>query len=195
MLTGTKESGYSAIGKTFALVWKVEISRFSSPTSSTSRFHDNRLRKEERDLDVDEENWFNDDGDDNRITSLNREPLFNNNSDDDDDSQPEITSAISTSEPPRPRQSSSDDEDEDDEGVLTFSRSPPQKPTISIHIGRSSTSGEMSAESSYPYARVRTTTKTSLERSFCFHRVRLCRILLINITMRKRKTQTVNPIR
>ncbi|CAF3759284.1 unnamed protein product [Rotaria sp. Silwood1] len=80
----------------------------SSPTSSTSRFYDHlntnhilstqRLRKDERDLDVDEENWFNDDIDENKISSLNHSTLFNDGSDD-DDSQPEIASAISTSEP------------------------------------------------------------------------------------------------
>jgi hypothetical protein len=128
----------------------------SSPTSSTSRFYDNlntnhllsvqRLRKDERDLDVDEENWFNDDTDENKITSFNHGTLFNNNSDDDDDdddSQPETTSAMSTSEPPRPHHSSADnnddDDDNDDDGLPTSSRSHYNKPVISIHIQRSPT--------------------------------------------------------
>jgi len=153
---------------------------FSSPTSSTSRFHDSlhnnhflsvqRLRKDERDLDVDEENWFNDDIDENKITSLNHGTLFNNSSDD-DDSQPEITSAISTSEPPRSHHSLLDnDEDEggddgDDDGLPTSSHSHYNKPVISIHIGRSLTAvleGETSSptssqviESSSPYAMVK----------------------------------------
>ncbi|CAM4812302.1 unnamed protein product [Rotaria magnacalcarata] len=119
----------------------------SSPTSSTSRFYDHlnpthllssqRLRKDERELDVDEENWFNDDTDENKLSSLNHGTLFNDgsddddNDDDDDDSQPEVASAISTSEPPRSRHSSSDD----DEELLTTSHTNYNKPVISIHIG------------------------------------------------------------
>jgi len=141
----------------------------SSPTSSTSRFHDNltnshflsiqRLRKDERDLDVDEENWFNDDADENKITSLNHGTLFNNSSDD-EDSQPEITSAISTSEPPRSHHTLLDNNDDD--GLPTSSRSHYNKPVINIHIGRSSTTAlpvdtssptsSQSIESSSPYA-------------------------------------------
>ena len=90
----------------------------SSPIGS-SRLHDNlnnshllpiqhlhqsqRHRKDERELDADEENWFNDDGDENKISSLNHGTLFNGGSDD-EDSQPETTgnsSAISTNEPIR----------------------------------------------------------------------------------------------
>ncbi|CAF4997450.1 unnamed protein product, partial [Rotaria socialis] len=118
-----------------------------SPTSSTSRFYDHlnpthlsssqRLRKDERELDVDEENWFNDDADENKLSSLNHGTLFNDGSDDDDDddddddSQPEVASAISTSEPPRSRHSSSDD----DEELSTTSHTNYNKPVISIHIG------------------------------------------------------------
>jgi hypothetical protein len=162
----------------------------SSPTSSTSRFYDNlntnhllsvqRLRKDERDLDVDEENWFNDDTDENKITSFNHGTLFNNNSDDDDDdddSQPETTSAMSTSEPPRPHYSSvdnnddDDDDDNDDDGLPTSSRSHYNKPVISIHIQRSLTPSSSTtalpddtssptssqiSESASPYAMVKT---------------------------------------
>jgi len=147
-----------------------EIFFSSSPTSSTSRFHDSlnsnhflsvqRLRKDERDLDVDEENWFNDDVDENKNTLLNHGTLFNNSSDD-DDSQPEITSAISTSEPPRSQHSLLDN---DDDGLPTSSRSH-YKPVISIHIGRSSTNtlaadtssptSSQSIEFSSPYAMVK----------------------------------------
>jgi hypothetical protein len=154
----------------------------SSPTSSTSLFHDNltnshflsihRLRKDERDLDVDEENWFNDDTDENKITSFNHGTLFNNNSDD-DDSQPEITSAISTSEPPKSHQSLLDNEEEeenDDDGLPTSSHSHYNKPVINIHIGRSSTtalpvdtssptSSSQAVESSSPYAMVKNTNQ------------------------------------
>jgi hypothetical protein len=120
-----------------------------------------RLRKEERELDVDEENWFNDDTDENKITSLNHGTLFNNSSDD-DDSQPEITtSAISTSEPSISRHSSIDNEDDDDDdednALPTSSRSPYNKPVISIHIQRSPTTvlPVDSTESASPYAMVR----------------------------------------
>ncbi|CAF1242003.1 unnamed protein product [Rotaria sp. Silwood1] len=116
----------------------------SSPTSSTSRFYDHlntnhilstqRLRKDERDLDVDEENWFNDDIDENKISSLNHSTLFNDGSDD-DDSQPEIASAISTSEPLKSHHSLSDNDD--DEDLSTSSHSHYNKPVINIHIGRS----------------------------------------------------------
>ncbi|CAF3151020.1 unnamed protein product [Rotaria sp. Silwood2] len=116
----------------------------SSPTSSTSRFYDHlntnhilsvqRLRKEERDLDVDEENWFNDDIDENKISSLNHGTLFNDGSDD-DDSQPEIASAISTGEPSRTHHSLSDNDDDDD--LSPSSHAHYNKPVISIHIGRS----------------------------------------------------------
>ncbi|CAF3552890.1 unnamed protein product [Adineta steineri] len=138
----------------------------SSPTSSTSRFHDNlntshllsvqRLRKDERDLDIDEENWFNDDTDENKISSFNHGTLFNNSSDD-EDSQPETTSAISTSEPPRSHHSLADDDDDDgeeeddddndnnDDRLPTSSRSHYNKPVISIHIQRSPTSSTTAA--------------------------------------------------
>ncbi|CAF3384262.1 unnamed protein product, partial [Rotaria sp. Silwood2] len=93
-----------------------------------------RLRKEERDLDVDEENWFNDDIDENKISSLNHGTLFNDGSDD-DDSQPEIASAISTGEPSRTHHSLSDNDDDDD--LSPSSHAHYNKPVISIHIGRS----------------------------------------------------------
>ncbi len=191
---------------------------FSSPTSSTSRFHDSlhnnhflsvqRLRKDERDLDVDEENWFNDDVDENKITSLNHGTLFNNSSDD-DDSQPEITSAISTSEPPRSHHSLLDN---DDDGLPTSSRSHYNKPMISIHIGRSSTtalpvdtsspiSSSQSIESSSPYAMVKNKKKKQIfinNINFSLFRVQLYRVLLINIMMMKMKMKmkkiTVNHI-
>jgi hypothetical protein len=176
---------------------------FSSPTSSTSRFHENhflslqRLRKDERDIDVDEENWFNDDADENRISSLNHGTLFNNNSDD-DDSQPETTSAISTSEPPKSRHSLSDnDEDEgdedDDDRLPTSSRSHYNKPVISIHIGRSLSTaleGETSSpsssqviESSSPYAMVKSNRKKKKKLFIFLFRVQHYRVLLINIMM------------
>lgn len=155
----------------------------SSPIGS-SRLHENhllplqhihqspRLRKDERDIDVDEENWFNDDTDENKITSFNHGTLFNNNSDD-DDSQPEITSAISTSEPPKSHQSLLDNEEEeenDDDGLPTSSHSHYNKPVINIHIGRSSTtalpvdtssptSSSQAVESSSPYAMVKNTNQ------------------------------------
>lgn len=93
-----------------------------------------RLRKDERELDVDEENWFNDDIDENRVSSLNHGTLFNDGSDD-DDSQPEMTSAISTSEPPRSRHSSSSDED--DVTPTTARSRYNNKSSININIGRS----------------------------------------------------------
>jgi hypothetical protein len=143
---------------------------FSSPIGS-SRLHDNlnnnhflpiqhihqsqRLRKDERDLDVDEENWFNDDGDENKISSLNHGTLFNNGSDD-EDSQPEITgnsSAVSTNEPIRSHHILLDN---DDDGLpmtsteTTSLRSHYNKPVISIHIRRSpiSSVGQLSPSSS-----------------------------------------------
>ena len=98
--------------------------------------------------------------------------MFNNNSDD-DDSQPETTSAISTSEPPKSRHSLSDndedegDEDDDERLPTTSSRSPYNKPVISIHIGRSLSTaleGETSSpsssqviEASSPYSMVKFT--------------------------------------
>lgn len=126
-----------------------------------------RLRKDERDLDMDEENWFNDDADENKITSLNHGTLFNDGSDD-EDSQPENASAISTSEPPKSHHSLSDNDDDDDE-LSAPSRSNYHKPTINIHIGRSSmasssdlpvdgssaTSSQM-IEPASPYAMVKT---------------------------------------
>jgi hypothetical protein len=91
-----------------------------------------RQRKDERDLDVDEENWFNDETDDNKITSLNH-------GSDDEDSQPEISSAISTSEPTSLLDNDDDDDDDDDnDDVLpSSSRSHYNKPSISIHIRHS----------------------------------------------------------
>jgi hypothetical protein len=63
-----------------------------------------RLRKDERELDADEESWFNDDSDENRVSTLNHGSLFNGGSDD-EDSQPEMTgtsNAITSSGPVRP---------------------------------------------------------------------------------------------
>ena len=104
--------------------------RFSSPISS-SRLHDDvtsshslpihtssqRLHKDERDLDADEESWFNDDTDENKISTGNHGSLFNGGSDD-EDSQPEITestnpSAISTMEPIRAHHSAFDNDDDE----------------------------------------------------------------------------------
>lgn len=125
-----------------------------SSSIGTSRLHENnllpiqhlhqsqRLRKDERELDVDEENWFNDDGDENKISSLNHGTLFNSGSDD-EDSQPESSgnkSAISTNEPIRSQLLS----EHDDDGLPISSssdkpslRSHYNKPVISIHIRRS----------------------------------------------------------
>lgn len=65
------------------------------------QFHQSqRLRKDERDLDTEEENWFNDDGDENKISLVNHGTVFNGGSDD-EDSQPETaanSSAISTTQ-------------------------------------------------------------------------------------------------
>jgi len=113
-----------------------------------------RLRKDERDLDVDEENWFNEDGDENKISSLNHGTLFNSGSDD-EDSQPEINSnnsAISTNEPIRSHLLL---DNEDDRLPMTSTettslRSHYNKPVISIHIRRSpiSSVGQLSPTSS-----------------------------------------------
>ena len=143
----------------------------SSPTSSTSRFHENfttshlfpiqRLRKDERELDVDEENWFNLDADDQPSSSIHSNTLFNSTSDDDPDdeenennndeddedddddenSQSEITaSAISTSEPPPPPSRADLPNDDDEERVPLSSAADRSKPVIHIHIRRSPTS-------------------------------------------------------
>ncbi|CAF1677415.1 unnamed protein product [Rotaria magnacalcarata] len=131
----------------------------SSPIGS-SRLHDNlnnshllpmqhfnrtqRHRKDDRDLDAEEENWFNDDGDENRISLVNRSTVYNGGSDD-EDSQPETsgtTSAISTNEPIRSHHFRAD-HDEDGMVMTTAgkktraSRSQYNKPVISIHIRRS----------------------------------------------------------
>jgi hypothetical protein len=146
---------------------------FSSPMGS-SRSHDNlsnsqilpiqhvhqseRLRKDDRDLDADEENWFNDDGDENRIPPLNHGSLFNGGSDD-EDSQPETsgtTSAPSTTEPIRPHHVPMNNDDDDElpttstEMPSTSLRSQYTKPAISIHIRRSpiSSVGQLSPSSS-----------------------------------------------
>ena len=76
-----------------------------------------RLRKDPRDFDVDEEPWLSLDVDEQPSSSIHSTRLFNSISDDDDDEDddaenqpPEIgTSAIATSEP-----SSRSDEDEED---------------------------------------------------------------------------------
>ncbi|CAF4757292.1 unnamed protein product, partial [Rotaria sp. Silwood1] len=131
----------------------------NSPIGS-SRLHDNlnnshllpiqhfhqsqRLRKDERDLDAEEENWFNDDGDENKLSLINHGTLFNGGSDD-EDSQPEISgnsSAISTNEPMRLHHLSVDNEDDglpmaSTEKKSRSSRSQYNKPVISIHIRRS----------------------------------------------------------
>ena len=118
-----------------------------------------RLRKDDRELDVDEENWFNDDGDENKISSLNHGTLFNNGSDD-EDSQPESTTATTTAnssamtikEPIRSHSRLSDNDDETlpINSSETTLRSHHQKPMISIHIRRSpiSSVGQLSPTSS-----------------------------------------------
>ncbi|CAF3621141.1 unnamed protein product [Rotaria socialis] len=131
----------------------------SSPIGS-SRLHDNlnnshllpmqhfnqtqRHRKDDRDLDAEEENWFNDDDDENKISLVNRGTVYNGGSDD-EDSQPETsgtTSAISTNEPIRSHHFRAD-HDEDGMPMTTTgkksraSRSQYNKPVISIHIRRS----------------------------------------------------------
>ncbi|CAF0884074.1 unnamed protein product [Adineta steineri] len=149
--------------------------RMLHDTSSigTSRLHDNlnnnhllpiqhthpsqRLRKDDRELDADEENWFNDDGDENRISSLNHGTLFNGGSDD-EDSQPETSgtsSAISTNEPIRSHHLLLDNDDDElpttsTETASTSLRSQYNKPVISIHIRRSpiSSVGQLSPSSS-----------------------------------------------
>lgn len=133
-----------------------------------------RLRKDERELDVDEENWFNEDADEPKASVLNCGPVFNGGSDD-EDSQPEMTgnsSAISTSEPSRSHQSLLDNDDDDAlpiasadstssksrflEGTflsqtliffLASIRSHYTKPVISIHIRRSPISSPSSSAS------------------------------------------------
>lgn len=139
--------------------------------SSSPRLHENnllpiqhlhqtqRLRKDDRELDVDEENWFNDDADENKSSSLSHGTLFNNGSDD-EDSQPETTtttttttssSAMPTKEPSRSHSRLS--ENDDDALPITSSdttlRSHHHKPVISINIRRSpiSSVGQLSPTS------------------------------------------------
>jgi hypothetical protein len=117
--------------------FKIIVLMFCSSPIGSSRLHENhllplqhihqspRLRKDERDLDVDEENWFNDDGDENKISSLNHGTLFHSGSDD-EDSQPEITgnsSAISTNEPIRSHHLLLDNE-EDGSTEIASSKNP-----------------------------------------------------------------------
>jgi hypothetical protein len=159
----------------------------SSPISA-SRLHENhllpiqhlhqsqRLRKDERELDVDEENWFNDDGDENKISSLNHGTIFNNGSDD-EDSQPESTgnaSAISTNEPTRSHHLILENEDDglpiSSSSDITSLRSHYNKPVISIHIRRSPISSvgqlfptsSMNGDNDSTTLRVDTTTNGSL---------------------------------
>lgn len=124
----------------------------SSPTS-TSRYHEplnpvhlfsiQRHRKDERELDVDEENWFNDDVDDNPIASMTNSNAQFDSGSDDDDSQSELTAnAMSTSAPIRSHPSRSEDDDDDRLSVSSLdaaSRSHPSKPVIHIQIRRSPT--------------------------------------------------------
>ncbi|CAF1491852.1 unnamed protein product [Adineta ricciae] len=137
-------------------------------SSSSSRLHDNvtnslpvhqsqRHRKDDRDLDDDEENWFNDDVDENRISSLNHGSLFNSGSDD-EDSQSETNgtaSAISTTEPTRSHRRPLDNDDDELPSTSAETPSLPirsqyNKPVISIHIRRSpiSSVGQLSPSSS-----------------------------------------------
>jgi len=159
----------------------------SSPIG-ISRLHENhlipiqhihqsqRLRKDERELDVDEENWFNDDGDENKISSLNHGTLFNNGSDD-EDSQPEssgTTSAISTNEPMRSHhlllENDEDGLPSTSSSEITSLRSHYNKPVISIHIRRSPISSvgqlfptsSMNGDNDSTTLRVDTTTNGSL---------------------------------
>lgn len=108
---------------------------FSSPIGS-SRFNENvanssqplpihsshdllsqRLQKDERDLDADEESWFNDDADENKISTNNNANGLNGSSDD-EDSQTELTettnnsSAISNIEPIRSHHSLAENDDD-----------------------------------------------------------------------------------
>ncbi|UJR37221.1 hypothetical protein I4U23_029930 [Adineta vaga] len=133
----------------------------NSHSLPTQHIHQSqRLRKDDRDLDADEESWFNDDTDENRISSLDHGSLFNGGSDD-EDSQPETsgtTSAISIDEPIRPHHHHLSDNDDDDDDLPTTAietpstslRSQHTKPVISIHIRRSpiSSVGQLSPSSS-----------------------------------------------
>ena len=112
---------------------------FSSPTSSTSHhfLSIQRLRKDERDLDDDEDKWFNDEIDESKFSSFQSRTLFTtNNSDDDEDSQSDMTNAMSSNEPKLDRSSSDDDDDDND--LSTSTRSFTKKSTINIQIGSSS---------------------------------------------------------
>lgn len=149
---------------------------FQSLFCSSPRVHENhlspvqhlpqsqRLRKDDREVDVDEENWFNDDGDDNKLSSNNHGTLFNNGSDD-EDSQPESTttttaatttadsSAMTIKEPIRSHSRLSDNDDETlpiNSSETTLRSHHHQKPMISIHIRRSpiSSVGQLSPTSS-----------------------------------------------
>ena len=151
-----KRNVYSAIGTKKKL-------RFVSFSSiyfrfSSSRLHDTissphrlpiqhlhssqRLRKDERELDVDEEHWFNDDADETKLTSLTHGTIFNGGAgSDDEDSQPELTgtstSAISSNDQSSRPPPSHHRTDHDDETETTSIRTHQPKPMISIHIRRS----------------------------------------------------------
>lgn len=128
MLIVTVENECLAIGKISLSYRKIFI--IYQYIYSSSRLHDNlnnshllpiqhfnqtqRLRKDERDLEAEEENWFNDDGDENKVSSNSHTTVFNDGSDE-EDSQPETngtTSAISTNEPIRSLHRLVDNEDE-----------------------------------------------------------------------------------
>jgi len=101
-----------------------------------------RLRKDERELDVDEEHWFNDDADETKLTSLTHGTIFNGGAgSDDEDSQPELTgtstSAISSNDQSSRPPPSHHRTDHDDETETTSIRTHQPKPMISIHIRRS----------------------------------------------------------
>jgi len=97
------------------------------------------------------------------------------------------------------------DDDDDNNGLPTSSRSHYNKPVISIHIGRSSTTAlpvdtssptsSQAIESSSPYAMVKNNFVEEKENEsksgfFCF-RVQLYQVLLMNIMMMKMKKITV----
>jgi len=130
--------------------------RFLNETSSMNSFQtlpievnhqSQRRRKDERDVDGDEENWFNTDDDDD---------------DEDDAEENQTNSAMSTNESPtrshRFLLNNNDDDDDDDDlpiaaskdDATTSVRSHATKPVISIHIRRSpiSSVGQLSPTSS-----------------------------------------------
>jgi len=122
-----------------------------------------RRRKDERDVDGDEENWFNTDDDDddeddaeenqtNSAMSTNESPtrshrfLLNNNDDDDDDDD----LPIAASKDDATSKKNERDFEEFSNSILASVRSHTTKPVISIHIRRSpiSSVGQLSPTSS-----------------------------------------------